>query len=64
MIGPLAKPVIAFLIGCFSSQTTDLFDMYNVKIYFCWYLHSYTANVYRLYELTGMNMHVVSALVW
>ena len=59
MIGPPAMPVIAFLTGCFSSQATDLFDMYNVKIYFCWYLLSYTADVYRLYELTGMNMHVL-----
>ncbi|KAL8573747.1 hypothetical protein ACOMHN_019021 [Nucella lapillus] len=37
----------------FKSVDTTLFDIYDVNIYFCWYLQAYTATTYRVYELTG-----------
>lgn len=36
----------------FMSETTDLFDLYNVNIYFCWYMQRQNNIIYRVIELT------------
>jgi len=43
----------------FKSTQTDLFDQYDVHIYFCWYLVQYSADVYRMYELTNQVLYTI-----
>ncbi|XP_076453738.1 uncharacterized protein LOC143288940 [Babylonia areolata] len=43
----------------FQSELTSLFNMYDVNIFFCWYMQSYPSSTYRIYELTGKVLYSV-----
>ncbi|KAL8580863.1 hypothetical protein ACOMHN_039563 [Nucella lapillus] len=41
------------------SKPTDLFEQYDVNVFFCWYLQYVSETQFRLYELTGKGLYTI-----